>query len=209
MLGAAVPGAAGVALEQGANPVTAVATLTNRERQPVGTASFTSTGTGVRVVVQAQGLPAGVHGLHVHEVGRCDPPAFTSAGGHFNPTGRQHGLSNPAGPHAGDLPNLTVASSGVASYVATSQALALASGPSSVFDADGAALVIHAGPDDDRTDPAGNSGERIACGVIMRGAAALPNTGSGPGGVAGALYGAAAALVAGAAAHALRKKSSG
>src|SRR3712207_105403 len=119
----------------------------------------------VHVVGQFQNLPPGTHGLHVHTVGACTPD-FSAAGGHFNPMAKQHGLDNPAGPHAGDLPNLTIASDGTGSLNYTNPLLALTSGANSVYDADGSAIIIHATADDNRTDPAGNSGDRIACGVI-------------------------------------------
>jgi Cu-Zn family superoxide dismutase len=121
----------------------------------------------VRVAVTGYRLPPGGHGLHIHAVGRCDPPDFTSAGGHFNPGGKQHGRSNPAGPHSGDLPNLVVAASGEAGLDITTKAITLGPGPNSIL-AQPTALVVHANPDDDRTDPTGNSGGRIACGVITR-----------------------------------------
>lgn len=114
-------------------------------------------GTYIRIAVQ--NLTMGDHGLHLHSVGRCDPPGFQSAGAHWNPAGRQHGHMNPAGPHAGDLPNLTVSANGhgAINFLATGGTL---------NDADGTSLVIHAKPDDYQTDPSGNSGDRIACAVI-------------------------------------------
>ena len=114
-------------------------------------------GSYLRIAVQ--GLPPGEHGLHLHAVGRCDGPAFQSAGGHWNPAGRQHGHLNPQGAHAGDLPNLTVSANGrgALNFLVPGAGLA---------DADGTALVIHAKPDDYRTDPSGSSGDRIACAVI-------------------------------------------
>jgi Cu-Zn family superoxide dismutase len=105
---------------------------------------------GVRIRVEVQGLTPGEHGIHIHAVGRCDPPDFLTAAGHFNPDGHRHGLLNPQGPHAGDLPNLIVRADGRARYEAVSYR----------------ALVIHAQADDHLTDPAGNSGPRVACGVI-------------------------------------------
>jgi Cu-Zn family superoxide dismutase len=120
---------------------------------------------GVEVRVQAAGLPAGHYGVHFHGVGRCEGPAFTSAGPHWNPTGRQHGSLNPAGHHLGDLLNLDVDPQGGGRMEFT-VAGASTSGPQGLFDADGTSLVIHAGPDDYRTDPSGNSGARIACGVL-------------------------------------------
>ena len=105
----------------------------------------------------------------MHAVGRCDPPDFVSAGAHFNPTGRKHGRLNPDGAHAGDLPNLVAGASGSGSFDATTQAVTLRSGPTgSLFGEGGTSLVIHAQQDDEKTDPTGNSGARIACGVITR-----------------------------------------
>ena len=120
---------------------------------------------GLEVRVQAAGLPAGHYGVHLHEVGRCEGPAFASAGPHWNPTGRQHGSLNPAGHHLGDLDNLDVDEAARAGWNSRSPARA-ASGADGLLDADGASLVIHAAADDYRTDPSGNSGARIACGVL-------------------------------------------
>ena len=121
---------------------------------------------GIEVRVQAAGLPAGHYGVHLHAVGRCQGPAFASAGPHWNPTGRQHGSLNPAGHHLGDLPNLDVDAQG-AGRLEFAIAGATLSGAGGIFDADGSALVIHAAADDYRTDPSGNSGARIACGVLV------------------------------------------
>jgi Cu-Zn family superoxide dismutase len=181
----------------GAQATGASAVLRDAAGRVVGTALLTQTATGVRITISGQGLPPGEHGFHIHAVGLCEPPEFTSAGAHFNAENRQHGLNNPQGPHAGDLPNLVVAPNGTAAYATTTPRVTLAAGPTSLFDADGSSLVIHTDRDDQVTDPTGNSGGRIACGVIVRGAAALPATGAatGPGlpaaalgaGVAGAL----------------------
>jgi Cu-Zn family superoxide dismutase len=147
---------------------TARAELRNAGGQTVATATLTQVGGALRVVIEAHGLPPGVKGVHIHAVGKCDPPDFTTAGSHFNPQGKQHGALNPQGPHAGDLPNLTIGADGKGRLESTTQLPTLASGPTSVFDADGSAIVIHAAPDDFKTDPTGNSGARIACGVIVK-----------------------------------------
>jgi Cu-Zn family superoxide dismutase len=140
--------------------------LVNSAGQSIGTVRAWQTAGGVSFRISASGLPHGIHGLHVHAVGRCDPPDFASAGGHWNPAGKKHGMNNPAGPHAGDLPNVEVAANGVLTATVTLAGATMAS----LLDADGAALVLHAGPDDYMTDPSGNSGARIACAVILPGA---------------------------------------
>jgi Cu-Zn family superoxide dismutase len=137
-------------------------TLVNGSGQRIGDVRAWQTSGGVSFRINASGLPHGIHGIHVHSVGRCEGPDFSSAGPHWNPAGKHHGLNNPAGPHAGDLPNVEVAANGVL------QATVVLAGASmaNLLDADGAALVIHAAPDDNMTDPSGNSGARIACAVI-------------------------------------------
>lgn len=153
-----------------------VATLRDASGRTVGSASiFPASGGGVRIRVSANGLTPGMHGIHIHAVGTCDgstQTAFSSAGGHFNPTGKEHGRQNPNGWHAGDLPNLSVDASGNGSLDEVVESLTIDSGPGSLFDTDGSAIVIHANPDDERTDSGpqgpGNSGARVACGVISR-----------------------------------------
>jgi Cu-Zn family superoxide dismutase len=141
--------------------------LRNAQGDVVGQATFMpDAANAVQLTVRITDLDPGEHGIHIHMVGRCDPPDFMSAGDHFNPTGAQHGLNNPQGPHAGDLPTLTVGPDRHAAYQASTGAVTLRPGPTSIYDADGSALVIHAQPDDQMTDPSGNSGARIACGVI-------------------------------------------
>ncbi|MER3405521.1 MAG: superoxide dismutase [Chloroflexota bacterium] len=176
--------AAGLALPALAAGETARAVLRDATGQEVGVATFTQTDGGMRIDVNVRHLPPGAHGIHIHETGRCDPPDFMSAGGHFNPFGRQHGLRNPAGPHAGDLPNLQVAQTGTGRISTVNERVTLGTGPSSLLGPGDTALVIHAGPDDEVTDPAGNSGARIACGVLLRAGVAqvpgqLPRTGGG------------------------------
>jgi superoxide dismutase, Cu-Zn family len=146
---------------------TARATFVNAQGQPAGTATLTSTGEGVFVSAQLRGLPEGTHAFHIHQVGRCEPP-FESAGGHFNPSEREHGYLNPAGQHAGDMPNITVRSDGTASADHHAIGVTLSGGPNALLDGDGSALMVHAGVDDYRSDPSGNAGPRIACGVITR-----------------------------------------
>ena len=137
--------------------------LVSASGQSIGTVRAWQTAGGVSFRISATGLPHGLHGLHVHAVGRCDPPDFKSAGAHWNPAGKKHGMNNPAWPHAGDLPNVEVASNGVLTATVTLAGASMAS----LLDADGAALVIHATADDYKTDPSGNSGARIACAVIQ------------------------------------------
>lgn len=124
---------------------------------------------GVLLAVSASGLPPGLHGFHLHAVGDCTPP-FASAGGHFNPTKRQHGLLHPEGPHLGDLPNVYVALDGVLRAEVFAPGVSMEAsgdgGLAALLDGDGAAVVLHEGPDDHRTDPAGAAGARIACAVV-------------------------------------------
>jgi Cu-Zn family superoxide dismutase len=143
----------------------ATASLKDASGKEVGTAALTETPSGVLIRLDLTAVPAGEHALHFHAVGKCEPPDFKSAGPHFNPAEHKHGLENPAGPHAGDMPNLHVPGDGKLSIEVLNQAVTL-SGKSALLDGDGAALVIHAAADDYRTDPAGNAGDRIACGVI-------------------------------------------
>lgn len=133
----------------------------------LGTLTLRQTPEGITLEGRLTGLPAGEHGFHVHAIGRCDAP-FESAGPHWNPASRQHGESNPQGAHVGDLLNLTVPANGIVD-VSVSTRGGTMSGDIALLDADGASVVVHAGPDDYRTDPSGNSGARIACGVVERG----------------------------------------
>jgi Cu-Zn family superoxide dismutase len=145
--------------------------LINSAGQSIGTVRAWQTAGGLAFRIDAAGLPHGVHGIHVHSVGRCDPPDFASAGPHWNPTAKHHGINNPLGPHAGDLPNVEVAANGVLGATVTlpnANIFAPPGTPGALLDADGAALVIHAAADDYKTDPSGNSGARIACAVILR-----------------------------------------
>jgi glucose/arabinose dehydrogenase/Cu/Zn superoxide dismutase len=149
---------------------TASAEMRDAQGRAVGTATFEQSADGtVSVAIKVSGYNpiAGGHGIHVHQTGLCVTPDFNSAGEHFNPASAQHGSENPAGPHSGDLPNMQFFGDGSGDYRTTTNAFTLTPGPLSVFDADGSAIVIHASPDDYATDPSGNSGDRIGCGVIV------------------------------------------
>ena len=163
----------------------ATAALMDAQGKTVGNATLTGNAAGgTRLQVTVNGFTtaaAGEHGIHIHAVGMCEAPAFTTAGGHFNPGSKKHGLNSPEGHHAGDMPNLNLNADGSASYETTVMDITLDAGAAnSIFDADGSAVVIHAGPDDLLTDPAGNSGARIACGVLTAArvpVAGMPQTG--------------------------------
>jgi Cu-Zn family superoxide dismutase len=146
---------------------TATAAIKNANGGDVGTAEMTQTPAGVLIKLSVKGLPPGDHAFHVHAVGKCEPP-FESAGGHFNPASKKHGLMAAEGPHAGDMPNLHVPAGGELVVEVLNSNVTLEKGkPNSVFDADGSALVIHAAVDDYKTDPTGNAGGRIGCGVVQ------------------------------------------
>jgi Cu-Zn family superoxide dismutase len=147
----------------------ATAALKDAAGKDVGTATFTPTSGGVAVSLKVSGLKPGKHGFHVHAVGACDAPDFKTSGGHFNPTGKKHGLASPEGHHGGDLPNLVVGADGRGEASGTLTGLSLDEGDASLFHAGGTAVVIHADEDDEKSDPGGNSGARVACGVIARG----------------------------------------
>jgi Cu-Zn family superoxide dismutase len=150
-------------------PPAAGVTLKDSSGRVVGSAVLLQQGDGVRILLDLRDVTPGTKAVHIHEVGRCDAPSFDSAGAHFNPKRAEHGTENPRGPHAGDLPNITVDATGHGHLEVTNPRVTLEPGPTSLPDGRGTALVVHEGPDDMRTDPAGNSGRRIACGVIVRG----------------------------------------
>lgn len=146
---------------------TAKASLKNVEGKDVGTAQLTQTPAGVLINLSVKGVPAGEHAFHVHAVGKCEPP-FTSAGGHFNPDSKKHGMMAADGHHAGDMPNPHIPSNGELIVEVVNTRITLDKGkPNSVFGPDGTALIIHAGKDDYKTDPTGEAGGRIACGIIQ------------------------------------------
>ena len=143
--------------------------MKNAKGDSVGVATITEKkGAGVQIALELKGLPAGEHALHFHMTPKCEGPEFTSAGGHFNPTAKKHGMQNPEGPHAGDMSNFTVAANGAAKTTVSNANVTLGTGANSLFANGGTALMVHAAPDDMKSDPAGNAGARIACGVITK-----------------------------------------
>ena len=147
-------------------PTTAAAQLRDAQGRVLASASASDVGEALRIRVEASGLGAGIYGIHLHAVGRCDAPAFETAGPHWNPGDREHGRDNPRGQHRGDLPNLLVGTDGRGILEFTIPDARLAGRVARLLDTDGAAIVLHARPDDYRSDPSGNSGARIACGVL-------------------------------------------
>jgi len=142
--------------------------LKDAKGNDVGTATISAKGSGVEVKLDLKDLPPGVHAVHFHQKAQCDPPDFKSAGGHFNPTGKQHGFDNPQGHHAGDMMNFTVKDNGTAKATVKDNYVVLGTGSesNSLFSNGGTAIMVHAKADDYKTDPAGNAGDRIACGAV-------------------------------------------
>jgi Cu-Zn family superoxide dismutase len=146
---------------------TATAVLKDPEGKVVGKVTLVAVPTGILLDVDLRALPAGDHALHIHGIGECEPPSFKSAGGHFNPNEEEHGLMNLEGPHAGDMPNIHVPDNGKLKIEVLNPMVTLR-GDNAILDDDGSALVIHAGADDYKTNPSGDAGARIACGVVMK-----------------------------------------
>ncbi len=145
-----------------------VVNLQNGQGKSIGTATLTPAAEGVSIKLNVHDLTPGDHGIHVHQTAKCDGPDFKSAGGHFNPDAKKHGLESPDGPHAGDIPNFIVDANGKSKATVIAKGVSLGDGANSVFSGGGTALVIHAKADDNKTDPSGNSGDRVACGVITK-----------------------------------------
>jgi Cu-Zn family superoxide dismutase len=158
------------AVRLAAAPKSAHAEIVNARGAKIGSAKITLTSDGVKIAVKVSQLTPGEHGIHIHTVGKCEGPAFTSAGGHFNPTNAHHGVHNAQEPHPhlGDLMNLVVDTNGKANASFIANGVTLGDGANSLFHEGGTALVIHAKADNLMSDPSGNSGDRIACGVIEK-----------------------------------------
>ncbi len=149
-------------------PGTAKAVLRNAQGEDIGTATFTPAADGVKISLEVSKLTSGPHAFHIHAIGACEPPDFKSAGGHFNPEHKKHGLNNPDGPHAGDMENVTIAEDGTGKAEVVNSRVTLGAGANSLFQPGGTSIVVHAAADDGVSDPAGNAGARLACGVITR-----------------------------------------
>lgn len=156
--------------EFGAVESRAYSTIQRPDGTTVGRAVLSWDGEQIQTVAQLNDMPPGTYAVHIHETGRCDPPGYQSAGGHWNPTNEGHGFEDPEdGWHKGDLRNVTVAADGTGSSTTMTSGAAWTGSPGALFDADGSAVVVHQNADDYRTDPAGDAGSRVACGVVQQG----------------------------------------
>ena len=142
--------------------------LHDAQGKSVGTATLSPAAKGVNIDLDLKGMTPGEHGMHIHQTAKCEGPGFTTAGGHLNPDSKQHGLDNPQGPHAGDMPNFTVKADGTAKTKVVAPGITMGTDSHSIFSNGGTALIIHAKQDDEKTDPSGNSGDRVVCGTIAK-----------------------------------------
>jgi Cu-Zn family superoxide dismutase len=169
LLGVLCAGAMAVGLAAQGRVMANTIQLKDAKGASVGTATVTASGSGIQIAYDLKGLQPGPHAFHIHQNAKCDGPDFTTAGGHFNPDMKKHGMENPEGPHNGDMPNITVGANGTAKGTVTDMHVTLnPTAPNSIFANGGTALVIHAAADDMKSDPAGNAGARVACGTITQ-----------------------------------------